>query len=67
MARVAAGALLLASGPAWGQTFVYPQKGQAPQQQAQDQAECQAWATQQTGIRNRPGQVHEGEVYGATA
>jgi Glycine-zipper domain len=49
-AGVAALALLLASGTAWGQTFVYPQKGQSPQQQAQDTAECQAWATQQTGI-----------------
>src|ERR1700730_10110036 len=47
---VAALTLVLASGTAWGQTFVYPQKGQSPQQQAQDQAECQAWATQQTGI-----------------
>ena len=47
---VAASALLLAGGTAWGQTFVYPQRGQSPQQQAQDQGECQAWATQQTGI-----------------
>src|SRR5205809_2182281 len=54
-AGVAAGALLLASSTAWGQTFVYPQKGQTPQRQAQDQAECQAWATQQTGIN--PGMV----------
>src|SRR5213593_3208138 len=46
----AAGALLLATGTAWGQSFVYPQKGQTPQRQAQDQSECQAWATQQTGI-----------------
>ncbi len=44
------GALLLASGSAWGQqVFVYPQKGQSPQQQAQDTGECQGWATQQTG------------------
>ena len=42
--------MLLISGTSWGQTFVYPQKGQTPQRQAQDQAECQAWATQQTGI-----------------
>ena len=41
---------LLASGTAWGQPFVYPQKGQSPQQQAKDTAECQAWAQQQTGI-----------------
>jgi OmpA family protein len=48
---VVVGALLFATGSAWGQqTFVYPQKGQSPQQQAQDQGECQAWATQQTGI-----------------
>jgi hypothetical protein len=42
--------LVLSYGSAWGQTFVYPQKGQTPQRQAQDQGECQAWATQQTGI-----------------
>ena len=49
-AWVAALALLLASSTAWGQAFVYPQKGQSPQQQQKDQAECQIWATQQTGI-----------------
>ncbi len=47
---VVTGALLIASGSAWGQqVFIYPQKGQSPQQQAQDTGECQAWATQQTG------------------
>ena len=47
---VGAGALLLATGSAWGQQmFIYPQKGQSPQQQAQDTGECQAWAQQQTG------------------
>ena len=47
---VATGALLLATGSAWGQqVFVYPQKGQSPQQQQQDTGECQGWATQQTG------------------
>ena len=47
---VATGALLVATGSAWGQqVFIYPQKGQSPQQQQQDTAECQAWATQQTG------------------
>ena len=49
-AGAVAGVLLLGSGTGWAQTFVYPQKGQTPQRQAQDQAECQAWATQQTGI-----------------
>jgi hypothetical protein len=40
---------MLSCGPVWGQPFIYPQKGQTPQQQAKDQAECQQWATQQTG------------------
>src|SRR6267142_104767 len=50
---VVTGALLLASGSAWGQqVFIYPQKGQSQQQQAQDTGECQGWATQQTGGPN---------------
>ena len=50
---VVTGALLIASGSAWGQqVFVYPQKGQSSQQQAQDTGECQGWATQQTGGPN---------------
>jgi OmpA family protein len=48
---VGGGALVLATGSVWGQQpFVYPQKGQSPQQQAKDQGECGAWATQQTGV-----------------
>ena len=36
--------------PALGQgIYVYPQKGQSPQQQAQDEGECQSWARSQTG------------------
>jgi hypothetical protein len=31
------------------QLMIYPQKGQSPQQQQQDQAECHGWAMQQTG------------------
>ena len=47
---VVAGAVLLMSSSAWGQqVFIYPQRGQSPQQQAQDTGECQGWATQQTG------------------
>jgi Glycine zipper len=30
--------------------IVYPAKGQSPQQQTQDQAECDLWAKQSTGI-----------------
>ena len=52
--RVTLGSLgvlaLTAPGLAWSQQiFVYPQRGQTPQQQARDQGECQAWAGQQTG------------------
>ena len=32
------------------QTFVYPTKGQPPQQQQKDKTECNGWATQQTGF-----------------
>ncbi len=47
---VVAGTLLLMVSSAWGQqVFIYPQRGQSPQQQAQDTGECQAWAQQQTG------------------
>lgn len=50
------GTVLLVISPAWGQQmFIYPQKGQTPQQQAQDTAECQAWATQQTGVNPMAG------------
>jgi len=32
------------------QQFVYPAKGQSPQQQKSDEAACQQWAVQQTGF-----------------
>jgi OmpA family protein len=31
------------------QLYIYPQRGQSPQQQQQDQAECNGWAMQQSG------------------
>ena len=46
----AAAALLCMTSTAWGQAFVYPQKGQSPEQQQRDQGECHVWATQQTGF-----------------
>lgn len=43
-----AGVLIATS--AWGQQlYIYPQRGQSFDQQAVDKAECQRWATQQTG------------------
>ena len=32
------------------QTFIYPTKGQTPDQQGKDKTECSGWATQQTGF-----------------
>lgn len=37
-------------GPAQAQ-YVYPQRGQSPEQQFTDENECSNWATQQTGYR----------------
>ncbi len=34
---------------AQGGPYVYPAKGQSPQQQAQDESQCRTWAQQQTG------------------
>src|SRR5262245_62400844 len=41
------------SGDAVAQA-VYPSKGQSPQQQQQDMAECQGWAAQQPGTAAAP-------------
>ena len=35
---------------AGAQQFVYPAKGQSPEQQKSDEAACAQWATQQTGF-----------------
>jgi hypothetical protein len=37
-------------GEAGAQQFVYPAKGQSPQQQKSDEAACYTWAVQQTGF-----------------
>jgi len=44
----------LASGQ---QMYVYPQRGQSPDQQARDQGDCHAWAVQQTGFDPMRGQA----------
>jgi hypothetical protein len=43
-------ACLLPGATAAQQMFVFPAKGQSPQQQAQDEAACNSWATNQTGF-----------------
>ncbi len=52
--RLLAGLGLLSLGfalPASAQEpLVYPSKGQSPEKMATDKAECQVWATQQTGF-----------------
>lgn len=50
-------ALAMAAGPALAQGFVYPGKGQSSQQQQKDQADCNAWAIQQTGFNPANPQV----------
>ena len=37
-------------GPAGAQQYVYPAKGQSPQQQKSDESACYQWAVQQTGF-----------------
>ncbi len=45
----------LVATTAFGQQFVYPAKGQTPEQQKKDEAECYTWAVQQTGFDpNKP-------------
>lgn len=46
---IAAAGLLFWASAAQGQVYVYPQNGQSEEQQQKDKAECQSWATQQTG------------------
>lgn len=42
---------VLSAASAWAQqVFIYPQRGQSPQQQQQDRFECHQWAVQQTGF-----------------
>lgn len=48
-ARVLLGALFLLPCLAAAQQQVYPAKGQAPEQQRTDEAECSAWAIQNSG------------------
>ncbi len=65
--------MALLSGPALAQSYVYPAKGQSPQQQQQDQANCQGWAMQQSGVNpaappppsGGDGQVARGATRGA--
>ena len=48
-AAVLAALVVLLAGPA-GAQYVYPAKGQSPQQQKTDEGACHTWAVQQTGF-----------------
>jgi hypothetical protein len=50
MRAAALAVLLCAGGSVVAQPVVYPAVGQTPEQQAKDQAECNAWAQQTTGV-----------------
>ena len=45
-----ASALLLVVAPVLAQQYVYPAKGQSPEQQKKDESACHTWAVQQTGF-----------------
>jgi hypothetical protein len=65
--------IVLATSVGAQQLMIYPQRGQSPQQQQQDQAECHGWAMQQTGYNPGmasappppPPPAHSGAVGGA--
>lgn len=57
--------VVVLSGSALAQ-YVYPTRGQSPQQQQQDQGQCQQWAMQQTGPPPPPPSSGGGQV-GRTA
>ena len=42
--------LSLYVGAAWSQQYVYPAKGQSPDQQANDEGQCHQWAVGQSGF-----------------
>jgi hypothetical protein len=73
MTVVVATGLTAGADPATAQAYVYPSKGQSPQQQQKDQAECQSWAMQQPGANpaavppppGPQGQVVRGAARGA--
>ncbi len=71
---LALAAVAFAPAVAAAQGYVYPARGQSPQQQQKDQGECQGWAMQQSGANpaamapppsGPTGQVARGAARGA--
>lgn len=50
VAAVLLSAVVLPAPAAAQQMFIYPDRGQSPQQQQKDRGECHVWAVQQTGV-----------------
>jgi hypothetical protein len=69
----------VSSGGAWAaEPFIYPAKGQSPEQTEKDKLDCYTWAKQQTGfdaMKPPPsapspppsGLQHQGQVFGGAA
>jgi hypothetical protein len=49
-ATILGASLSLSLGPVHAQQYVYPAKGQSPDQQKKDESECHTWAIQQSGF-----------------
>ena len=47
--------------------FIYPEQGQGPEQQQQDELQCQSWATQRTGFNPLNAPAQQGSVAGSAA
>src|SRR5215471_1767134 len=50
LSAVALASVLLTTAASAQQMFIYPQRGQTPEQQQRDRFECHQWAVQQTGF-----------------
>jgi len=50
LAAAVVGVVAMLTGTAVGQGYVYPARGQSPEQQQKDTGECHVWATQQSGV-----------------
>jgi hypothetical protein len=76
LAAAVVGVVAMLTGTAVGQGYVYPARGQSPEQQQKDTGECHVWATQQSGVnpaamppppsaQGPQGQVVQGAARGA--
>jgi len=68
LSAVALASVLLTTAASAQQMFIYPQRGQTPEQQQRDRFECHQWAVQQTGFDpTRTGATTVPQAAGTTA